>query len=146
MLMGIRGFAPTSNSYDGLMDEIMLFNSFVGAVEAASIFDAGRNNGVYTGASSGNLVSHWGFDDGTANDYKGTNNGTLFNQAEVIITIQNFYNLGADLTVDKIFIKDQSNISHDGISDVSTSAAIHNTSGAHQTKCRVFSETPPKVC
>lgn len=134
MLIGKRSFAPVTNSYNGLMDEIMLFNSFVGSTEANAIFNAGRNAGSYAGASAGNLVSQWRFDDETADDDKGINNGTLFNQAEVITTMQNFYDLDGDLIVrEDLTVKEDSivegDLNVDGDINMSSNTATLETTG-----------------
>jgi hypothetical protein len=60
--------------FNGTMDEVMIFNRSLNASEVRGIYEMGRDPGEFTDSS---LVSWWGFNDKTANDTRGRNNGTL---------------------------------------------------------------------
>jgi len=58
-----------SNKYDGLIDEVRIYDRALTASEISTLYNGG--------SVTNNLVSYWSFDDGTANDQAGTNDGTL---------------------------------------------------------------------
>jgi len=70
------GRQPAVNSYDGIIDEFLIYDRAISNTEVLQIF--GSTPSPNTG--SGNLVSHWKFDENAgsiANDSKGSNAGTV---------------------------------------------------------------------
>lgn len=83
LMIGGQTSEPGVNYLNGTIDEVMIFNASLNSSDILNIYNSGRNSGSYTGSKSGYLISHWRFDDGTANDDKGRNNGTLYGDASV---------------------------------------------------------------
>jgi len=80
---GLLPFVDAEYDYfNGSIDEVMIFNDSLTEGEVSDLYDLGRNAGSYTDT---NLVSHWRADDGTADDDKGTNDGTLENGAQAVL-------------------------------------------------------------
>ena len=71
----------TAQVLDGQQDEVMIFKDALSPTEVSDLFDLGRNAGSYIDAD---LVSHYRADDGTADDDKGINDGTLNGNAIVV--------------------------------------------------------------
>jgi hypothetical protein len=74
-----RGYAYVN----GTIDEVMFFNRSLEDREVRRIYEMGRDPGDYNDPS---LVSWWGFNDRTANDTEGRNNGTLTSGASIAPT------------------------------------------------------------
>lgn len=70
---------PDSGFFEGNLDEVMVFNRELSSSEINDIYTNDRD-GSYTVSG---LVSKWNFDDGTADDGVGSNDGTLQDDAYI---------------------------------------------------------------
>jgi len=66
--------------FNGSIDEVMVFNDTLTDTEIIDLYNKGRDVGYYY---YDNLVSWYGFDDGTANDSIGSNDGSFSGNAYV---------------------------------------------------------------
>lgn len=69
-------------NWPGALDEVMFFKgAAIQSAEVSTIFAADRNAGSYSGTSVASLTMHHRYDDSTADDDVGTNDGTFVDDA-----------------------------------------------------------------